>query len=967
MEYTAENLEKAVTVFYRTEASQQAEAHQWLTEAQNSPHAWSFVWDLLHPQRGSEVQFFAATTLHTKILKFWNEVPVDHYEILKKRILESIISFAMGPKIVLNRLCIALSAYIIHTVPTYWPKAFEELVSSFQPQHLPNVEPERVVWILLEILTVIPEEFQSTTLATSQRNRVRAVLQEVSKDILKVVEMCLMPIPNGNFEICNLTTYLNTARCASAWIQLGGVDIDNCSRIMDLLIDLTCFVYWSRSDPEEMASEEMEVAEVTLEALTAVVHHPNTHKYRNYIMKHTANMLGKFIKILDMERNSSEPNNDIMSSIYLLLSGVADNHSKVFIENMRNRNSEASKVAENLFTCLLRCSDLPGSYPVDETSSSITFGFWYTLQDDILSWQDPGECAELLLIIKPYYRELVCVMIRKAMYESSEENSTWTLDDKETFRCYRQDVADTYMYCYNVLNLEMLDILSTKLDEALIKCAVNRDNWNMVESCLHAFGAVAECIELENLFLPKLMITLKNIPYRDLHCKVLSSALEAVGAYSEWLADHPETLENVVPLVIAGISNPDVSPSATMALKDLTHNCQKYLHQYAEHILMASQSVLQSGQLRLPERSRLMYSIGKILSILPIESIMQYLQIILSPSFEEIQSLINSQPDPSISTMLITRLRVVSALFVSLHVVDRPPSGVQQPLLVIAQNTMGLYTVIGTKYCNNPDVIDVLCGLLKHIVTTLMDDSKPLINDILHLVVNIYREAPQASVLALSKTAMIMFGRDNECASLMQELLKAIVNTTLQMCSQLTSNSQLSEKTDVLESFFTMLAQLFKKVPHLIQSSGIDLGALFQCAVMCLAMSEGQPVKACCSYLSNFISQSRETEQAAVVQNYGEALILRILISLGGNGPRAHAELLSEVLLVLNKKYCDNLTRWLHTLLQQEGFPSPRVNMQQKEHFIKMVLREKAHKKKLMESVTEFTLLCRGIVKPDVL
>lgn len=74
-----------------------------------------------------------------------------------------------------------------------------------------------------------------------------------------------------------------------------------------------------------------------------------------------------------------------------------------------------------------------------------------------------------------------------------------------------------------------------------------------------------------------------------------------------------------------------------------------------------------------------------------------------------------------------------------------------------------------------------------------------------------------------------MFGRDNECASLMQELLKAIVNTTLQMCSQLTNNSQLSEKTDVLESFFTMLAQLFKKVPHLIQSSGIDLGALFQC------------------------------------------------------------------------------------------------------------------------------------------
>lgn len=127
MEYTAENLEKVVTLFYRSEAGQQAQAHQWLTEAQNSPQAWSFVWELLQPHRviilytfnyiaslifylqSSEVQFFAATTLHTKLLKHWNEVPNDHYEQLKKKILESIINYAMGPKIVLNRLCITVS------------------------------------------------------------------------------------------------------------------------------------------------------------------------------------------------------------------------------------------------------------------------------------------------------------------------------------------------------------------------------------------------------------------------------------------------------------------------------------------------------------------------------------------------------------------------------------------------------------------------------------------------------------------------------------------------------------------------------------------------------------------------------------------------------------------------------------------------------------------------------------------
>lgn len=58
MDFSVENLEKAVTVFYRAEAlDQQAEAHHFLTEAQNSPHAWSFVWDLLDIRRVSKSHF----------------------------------------------------------------------------------------------------------------------------------------------------------------------------------------------------------------------------------------------------------------------------------------------------------------------------------------------------------------------------------------------------------------------------------------------------------------------------------------------------------------------------------------------------------------------------------------------------------------------------------------------------------------------------------------------------------------------------------------------------------------------------------------------------------------------------------------------------------------------------------------------------------------------------------------------
>lgn len=40
-------LEETIILFYRSATSQQAVAHDWLTEAQDSPQAWQFVWELM--------------------------------------------------------------------------------------------------------------------------------------------------------------------------------------------------------------------------------------------------------------------------------------------------------------------------------------------------------------------------------------------------------------------------------------------------------------------------------------------------------------------------------------------------------------------------------------------------------------------------------------------------------------------------------------------------------------------------------------------------------------------------------------------------------------------------------------------------------------------------------------------------------------------------------------------------------
>lgn len=62
-----------------------------------------------------------------------------------------------------------------------------------------------------------------------------------------------------------------------------------------------------------------------------------------------------------------------------------------------------------------------------------------------------------------------------------------------------------------------------------------------------------------------------------------------LGNYSEWLVDYPDLLGDVIPIILSSLGNPEVALSSTMALKEITHSCQKFVLPFAEHILISAQ------------------------------------------------------------------------------------------------------------------------------------------------------------------------------------------------------------------------------------------------------------------------------------------------------------------------------------------------------------------------------------------
>nr|CAD7454175.1 unnamed protein product [Timema tahoe] len=765
--------------------------------------------------------------------------------------------------------------------------------------------------------------------------------------------------------------------CASAWFQLG-VALPDCDRLADNLVAL---VFQTGSLPHHLA---LGLCELILDTLSNMVTHPNTHKYPESCLQ----MLHKLLVL----RQASVPfYQELLSSVYTLFISLCESHSRLLLDTLLVDGASKRDILQVL-QIILECSDSAGVYPTEETTSQLAFSYWFILQDDIIG-SETQHYSLYVSMLSPVYRRLAEILLRKSMLPETDE--TWTSDEKELLRCYRQDAADTMvahltcssqtsspwppqqlrptnlamfyyqMYCYNVLREDLLKLLHSKLEDALLKFDKDPSQWQPLESCLHAFLSVSECVQTsETDNLPKFLATLQKLPFQQLDVRVMSTVLDAIGAYAEWINGHPEVLTSVIPLLVMGLGTPQVAPSATLALKDLTRDCQNCMGPFAHHILQASQDALRCNQLKLSECVRLMYTVGRVLAVLPMESIMNYLNQMLMPYVEELHVLVTLEINTVTKLAILSRLKMLSMLFATLDVQGEGDiSRFPQPVFLVLQRILPVIQAIVHVWCSDAQVIEVVCSVLKNAVATLLDQSLPLVADMTQILVKSYQLQPHPAALDLARQFVIMYGRNKSHVKLMQSLLCELSSITLHMTAP-PHCQNISEYSDILEAFFNLLAQVLKKNAELLASAeSLELEKLFQCGILALSVPEALTVKASSSFLVNFISQSTELALLfSVVQSNGESLTLRILRNIGGESPRSALEPLADLLLTMNKKHCDSLSRWLNTTICSEPQPLPRSTVSQRELFVKMVLRERANKRKLQETVREFSLICRGLV-----
>ncbi|XP_017558872.1 importin-13 isoform X2 [Pygocentrus nattereri] len=932
-EFSVEAVERALQqLYYDPDMAQKNVAQEWLTQAQASPQAWHFCWALLSPDKVPEIQFFGASTLHTKISRHWTDLPAEQHESLRSQLIAQVGHFSCGPKMVLTRLCVALASLILHTLLDSWTTAVPDLLRAFQGGE-GSAEVDIRYQALLEVLVVLPEELQTRKLSAERRAQLQSALTREWSSLCPLLRQILRR------EEAAGPVKERVLRCLVSWLALD-VDLGESEGLLQDSFTLL---------------REPELFDTAVETIVSTISQHDSQRFADSLLKMLPQVLAlqeqltKAVQDRDMETSHG---------ICRIAVALGETHCRALLEQVDHWQG-----FQALVNMILSCTGMPGHYPVDETSSSLTLTFWYTLQDDIMSL-DTEKQTLYLQVYRPLYFQLVEVLLHKARFPSDPDFALWSADDKEQFRIYRVDISDTLMYVYELLGPELLRNLYDKLG-VMLTDKTHPSSWQDIEALLFGFQSIAETVDISySDVIPGLLGLIPLITADSIH--LAETIMLTIGSLAEWLADHPLMLPGVLRLVLQTLSNADLSVATVSTLKRICRECRHSLRPHANDILTALQEVLVKQIHKSTQSMWLMQALGYLLSSLPDEEVLGKLLSLLSPHIQQLERLANEMPSPASKLSTVHILGLLSSLFSTL---DLNAQGEGQedvraarsqprtnPVVVVLQQVFPLIQNLLSKWVKEAEVVKAACAVFEKSLKTLIRDFAPLVSQLCELIGQLFSAYPQACALDLTGQLVHVFACEKEHFPPITALLELVTSITMSMFQH-----GARDHPDVADSFMQLHTQVLKRKADVYLSEGLDVKVVFYCGILSFKFPETPTVKATCSLFTELISHCEDVPAVREVLQEDGLLLLQTLLEAVSGQSCSLLELLSEVFFSMSRHCPSLLSLQLRDALQPPGFPSALLTPEQKEHFCQQILREQVSKWKVRDVVKDFSLLCRGL------
>ncbi|KAF2774389.1 ARM repeat-containing protein [Teratosphaeria nubilosa] len=810
-------LNALATMSSNADRAQKGQAHQYLEQFQKSEQAWSSTFAILQASQATdEAKLFAATTLKGKIVFDFHQLPKDTIPALRDTLLSILSTYSNGPKPIRTQLCVCLANLAIQFLE--WKNVLQTVVNTLGSQSLACV---------FEFLHVLPEEVtegRKINLTEDElAERTRELLEENGQQVLQLLTQYAQSGPEAakNPQLMD---------CITSWIrEVPLSDIIN-SPLIDVVFNAL------QSD----ASFDAAVETVC-----------TMFKETREVDENVENIKALYPRLAALQPRIHDCAGEEDWETFKGVTRVFAEAGEAWVVLIAREAQQFRALVE----CVLACC----SADKEREALSQTFNFWYELKQYITL----DRYMEARLQFVDIYSSLVDIMIGHMQYprpESGDDNATDLFDgDREAedkFREFRHQIGDVLKDCCEVIGVTECLRKSFDLVEAWVSRygaqaqAGKIPHWQQLEAPLFSMRAMGRMVPREeNIMLPRLIPLIVQIPD---HEKVRFQAVMALGRYTEWTSEHPDTLQDQLNFIITAFQHPsqEVVKAAALSFKFFCNDCAELLKGHMQQLQQFYVQVID----RLPPASQeeITEGVASVIAKQPLDHLYDAFKACCDPIISRLMEMAESASEKEQKLAIADRLNLVTVFiqWVTPYVEPKTP----HPIVEYCQEIFDILSVICQRFIDFVPIVERVCRCWRYMVLSYRTHIAPLLPTLAEKLAAGFSQSRQGCFLWATDSIVREFSDVNEVtdASTTQAIYTFYEQQATTFLRAL-NDVPPEELPDVIEDFFRLTGDVLLYHPTRVIPSQL-MPPILSAASTSLTLLKEEPLMATLHFLRDFLA-----------------------------------------------------------------------------------------------------------------
>lgn len=575
---------------------------------------------------------------------------------------------------------------------TEWKDVLQLVVSTLGTQ-------AESVACMLEFLHVLPEEVtEGRKIALSEdelEERTVELLQLNANQVLKL----LTQFAQSSASAARSPLLLN---CIASWLrEIPMNDIVN-SPLLDTIVDA-------------LASDES--FEAAVECLSAIF------RETREVDESTATIQALFPKIIALKPRISVAEEEEDTEVLKGLTRIFAEAGEAWVVLLARMPDSFRPLVEAILECCSRDHD--------KEAIGITFVFWYELKQYLTL----DNYMEARAKYADLYSKLVDIMVNHLQFPKPESGNETDLfqgdrEQEERFREFRHQMGDVLKDCCAVIGVveclkKAYELIQSWASTYGSQASQNGTvpNWQAVEAPIFSMRAMGRMVSPEEATMVGPLIKLiVRIPD---HSKVRFQTVMALGRYTEWTAQHPESLEEQLQYIMAAFEHRDIEVvrAAALSFSYFCKDCADLMKGYVTQLQSVYVTLL--DRLGTSSQAEVTDGIAAIINKQPLDQIYPAFKTYCDPVIERLKSQAQSASSDQERLAIADRLDLI-CIFVD-NITPYVEPGQENPAVKYCQEIFPILATIQEAFMKNTPIIERVCRCWRKMIFSYRAAMAPVL------------------------------------------------------------------------------------------------------------------------------------------------------------------------------------------------------------------------------------------------